>query len=205
MFPERGANTATSPTGPGGTVNVSLDPRSVVEKVVGSASGFDLIFTGGAANILQPGPGTGTVQEGNATFWDLGGYTDAQGSIPVSNDTYSGFLAIGFGIVNIRDYAGTADNLILPFASTDAYFTTFDTEGDGINDTLAIMRTSTDVVFIEGHLHPVNDGTHVQGHLETIRLPTVSSTSAAPVLLLALVVTLVTPHPVTRVHQRSMR
>jgi Ca2+-binding RTX toxin-like protein len=85
LYPEFGQNTVSGNTfsGPGGSVDVSLDPGNVIEKVVGSADGLDNITTGGVANILQPGPGTG-----GATFNDYGG----NGPIPASNDTYSGFF-----------------------------------------------------------------------------------------------------------------
>jgi hypothetical protein len=124
----------------------------MIEKVVGSASGYDVIKTGGAANILQPGPG-----KGGASLADFGGCNSTTGCstpIPVSNDTYSGFSASGYGTVNITDYGGTADKLILPFASTDAYFEASDGDSDGSADALLIMSTSTDSVRITGQLEP---------------------------------------------------
>jgi hypothetical protein len=145
-------------SGSGGSGNVSLDPQSVIEKVVGSANGPDAIFTGGAANILQPGPGTG-----GASFRDYGG----NGLIPASNDTYSGLIASGYGPLYILDWGGTADKLILPFASTDAYFAAYAAGGgSGSADSLLIMSTHTDYVLINGQLKPWQG---VPGHIETIQ------------------------------------
>ena len=154
LVPEFGQNAVS---GPGGSVNVYLDPRSDIEKVVGSAKGLDNITTGGAANILQPGPGTG-----GASFRDYGG----NGVVPVSNDTYSGLLASGYGPLYILDFGGTADKLILPFASTDAYFAAYAAGGgNGSADSLLIMSTSTDYVLLNGQLAPWSG---VPGHIEYI-------------------------------------
>jgi Ca2+-binding RTX toxin-like protein len=154
-------------------VTVSSDPGNVIEKVVGSASGDDFIQTGEAANILQPGPGPG-----GATLIDLGGCDSSNVGnppdcgnppnlpVPVSNDTYSGFLAGGYGAVRISDLGGTADKLILPFASTDAYFEASDSDGNGSLDSLLIMSTSTDSVSIFGQLVPYLGRA---GHIETIQ------------------------------------
>ncbi|HEX6709761.1 MAG TPA: hypothetical protein VF068_05460 [Rubrobacter sp.] len=154
-------------------VNVPSTPGNVIEKVVGSASGDDFIQTGRAANILQPGPGPG-----GATLIDLGGCDSSnQGNppdcgnppnppVPVSDDTYSGIPAGGYGTVRISDLGGTADRLILPFASTDAYFEASDSDSNGSPDTLLIMTTSTDSVLIFGQLAPSNGRA---GHIETIQ------------------------------------
>ncbi len=133
----------------GERVDVSFSPLSVIEKVVGSASAYDNITTGRAANILQPGPG-----KGGADLADIGG-----------NDTYSGFPASGHGSVSIYDNGGTADKLILPFASTDAYFEATDFDADGADETLMIMSTSTDSVVIYGQLEPFYDR---KGRIESI-------------------------------------
>lgn len=153
-------------------VNVSSNPGNVMEKVVGSANGDDFIQTGRAANILQPGPGAG-----GATLIDLGGCNGSNQAnppdcgappydVPVSNDTYSGFSAGGYGEVRISDFGGTADKLILPFASTDAYFEAFDSDSNSSPDSLLIMSTSTDSVRIFGQLAPYSGRA---GHLETIQ------------------------------------
>ncbi len=151
-------------------VNVSSNPGNVIEKVVGSASGDDFIQTGRAANIVQPGPGSG-----GATLIDIGGCNSSNQAfppdcgtppVPVSNDTYSGLLASGYGAVRISDFGGTADRLILPFASTDAYFEASDSDNSGRPDTLQIMSTSTDYVFIFGQLAPYLGRA---GHIETIQ------------------------------------
>ena len=151
-------------------VKVSTNPGNVIEKVVGSARWADFIQTGGAVNILQPGPGPG-----GATLIDIGGCNSSNLATPpdcgnppvaVSNDTYSGFLASGYGVVRISDFGGTADKLILPFASTDAYFEASDSDGNGSFDSLQIMSTSTDYVFIFGQLVPYLGRA---GHIETIQ------------------------------------
>ncbi|HET7271221.1 MAG TPA: hypothetical protein VFI90_09040 [Rubrobacter sp.] len=154
-------------------VNFPSTPGNVIEKVVGSASGDDFIQTGRAANILQPGLGPG-----GATLIDIGGcdisnkdhYPPDCGpppyDVPASNDTYSGFPAGGYGTVRISDLGGTADRLILPFASTDAYFEASDSDGNGSPDSLLIMSTSTDSVLIFGQLKPYLGRA---GHLETIQ------------------------------------
>ncbi len=155
-------------------VTLSSDPGNVIEKVVGSANGDDFIQTGRAANILQPGPGPG-----GATLIDIGGCNSSnQGnppdcgnppnpSVPASNDTYSGFSTNGYGTVYISDLGGTADKLVLPFASTDAYFEASDSDGNGSPDSLLIMSTSTDSVLIFGQLAPYLGRA---GHIETIQL-----------------------------------
>jgi hypothetical protein len=154
-------------------VNVSSNSGNVIEKVVGSASGDDFIQTGRATNILQPGPGPG-----GATLIDIGGcdisnkdhYPPDCGpppyDVPASNDTYSGFSAGGYGTVRISDLGSTADKLILPFASTDAYFESSDSDGNGSPDALLIMTTSTDSVLIFGQLAPYYGRA---GHIETIQ------------------------------------
>ena len=154
-------------------VTVSSNPGNVIEKVVGSASGDDFIQAGEAANILQPGPGPG-----GATLIDLGGCDSSNVGnppdcgnppnppVPASNDTYSGFSASGYGEVTISDFGGTADKLILPFASTDAYFEASDSDSNGSLDSLLIMSTSTDSVSIFGQLVPSNGR---DGHIETIQ------------------------------------
>ena len=117
-------------------VNVPSCAGNVIEKGVGSASGNDFIQTGRAANILHPGPGSG-----GATLIDIGGCDSSNEAFPpdcggppcdvaVSNDTYSGFMAGDYGAVRISDLGGTADKLILPFASTDAYFEASDSDGN---------------------------------------------------------------------------
>lgn len=154
-------------------VTVSSDPGNIIEKVVGSARGDDFIQTGEATNVLQPGPGPG-----GATLIDLGGCDSSNVGnppdcgnppnppVPVSNDTYSGFSANGYGTVRISDFGGTADKLILPFASTDAYFEASDSDSNGSLDSLLIMSTSTDSVSIFGQLVPYNGRA---GHIETIQ------------------------------------
>ena len=149
-------NYATDPN-TGARVNPSSG--TVVEKVTGSSK-YDQITTGAGPNTLQPGPGTG-----GAGLTDKGGQTNSAGSIPVSNDTYSGFAASGYGLVYIEDWGGTADKLVLPFASTDAYFEAVQDDGDPALDNLLIMTSSTDSVFIYGQLEPYYN---VKGHLEQI-------------------------------------
>ncbi len=153
---EPDANYVNGPNG----ARVNLSSGTVVEKVTGSSAN-DTLFTGGAANTLQPGPSAG-----GANLQDLGGCSCSP-DIPVSNDTYSGFAASGYGSVLVEDYGGTADRLILPFASTDAYFEAFDYSGaDGPPDNLLIMTSSTDRVIINGHL----DSSFGQdGHIEQIQ------------------------------------
>lgn len=168
-------------------VTVSSNPGNVIEKVVGSANGDDFIQTGEAANILQPGPGPG-----GATLIDLGGCDSSNVGnppdcgnppyppVPASNDTYSGFSAGGYGAVSISDLGGTADRLILPFDSTDAYFEASDSDNNGSLDSLLIMSTSTDSVFIFGQLVPYLGRA---GHIETIQFTdgnfSIGSASAA--------------------------
>ena len=174
-------------------VTVSSNPGNVIEKVVGSASGNDFIQTGRATNILQPGPGSG-----GATLIDIGGCNSSNQSfppdcsnppVPVSNDTYSGFSANGYGAVLITDFGGTADRLILPFASTDAYFEASDKDGNGSRDSLLIKTTSDDEVLIFGQLVPYLGRA---GHIETIQftdgifsIGRASSTSSASIAALS--------------------
>jgi hypothetical protein len=144
---------------------VNPSSGTVVEKVTGSSKD-DQIVTGAGPNTLQSGPGTG-----GAGLTDKGGKTTSSGvAIPVSNDTYSGFAASGYGQVEIEDHGGTADKLVLPFASTDAYFEAVedddDAAGDPALDSLLIMTSSTDSVYIYGQLNPYYD---VKGHLEQIQ------------------------------------
>jgi hypothetical protein len=75
-------------------------------------------------------------------------------SAGAGNDTYSGFSASGYGAVRIPDFGGTADKLVLRLASTDTYFEASDSDGNGNFDSLLIMSTSTDYVFIFGQLVP---------------------------------------------------
>ena len=176
LHPDLSSNPQNVVSGPNGErVDVSLSPtRSDIEKVVGSASSFDNMFTGGAANILQPGPG-----KGGGRFTDLGGYV----SIPASNDTYSGLLASGFGPIFILDYGGNVDKLILPFASTEAYFEALDDDRDGSDDLLLVMSTSTDYVYLYGQLEPYGN---IPGHIEslqftddTLKIGSASATTSA--------------------------
>jgi Ca2+-binding RTX toxin-like protein len=147
--------------GPNGD-RINPSPSTAVEKVTGSSQS-DFIVTGKEANTLQPGPGTG-----GADLRDYGGISNSSGvSIPVSNDTYSGFSATGYGNVSISDLGGTADKLVLPFASTDAYFEAYDIDTDGAKDTLLILTSSSDSVLIYSQLEPI-DGDD-KGHLEQIR------------------------------------
>lgn len=166
LDPDYSGNPRNDVSGPAGErIDISRSPLSMIEKVVGSASGYDQIFTGEAVNTLQPGPG-----KGGANLTDFGGCNSTAGgcipSIPVSNDTYSGFAASGYGGHIISDYGGTADKLILPFASTDAYFEAYDDDGDGSADGLLIMSTSTDSVYISGQLEPYFGR---PGRIETIQ------------------------------------
>ncbi len=159
LRPEYGDTFVNGPNGE----RINLSSGTVVEKVTGSSK-HDGIWTGGAANTLRPGPGTG-----GADLTDQGGCTTASSNcptpIPASNDTYSGFAASGYGIAVIRDYGGTADRLVLPFASTDVYFQASDNDGDGTADLLIMYTSSTDAVVIYGQLEPHNAQ---KGHIETI-------------------------------------
>ena len=98
---------------------------------------------------MRPGPGTG-----GAIFIDAGGFSNNLTTIPASNDTYTGFAASGYGHVAINDHGGTADQLVLPFASTDVYFEGSNIDGDLAADDLLIMTSATDSVFIGGQLEP---------------------------------------------------
>ncbi len=145
-----------------GPNSVQINPSSdkVIEKVTGSSK-FDSIRTAGANNTLQPGPGTG-----GASLEDQGGRSDNSVSIPVSNDTDSGFAASGYGTIYIEEYGGTADKLVLPFASTDVYFEAENDDSDPAADNLLIMTSSTDSVYIYGQLEPYYG---VEGHIEQIQ------------------------------------
>ncbi len=84
-----------------------------------------------------------------------------------------------YGIVTIKDFGGTADKLVLPFASTDVYFSAFDNDTDGAADLLLMYTNSTDAVVIFGQLEPYVDQA---GHIEAIRFTdgTLSIGSATP-------------------------
>jgi hypothetical protein len=85
----------------------------------------------------------------------------------VSSDTYSGFAASGgYGQVEIADHGGTADKLVLPFASTAVYFEAWNSDSDPAADSLVIMTSSTDYFYIWGQLEP--DGSK-KGHIEQIQ------------------------------------
>jgi hypothetical protein len=104
---------------------------------------------------------------GGANLVDLGGCSSScSTAIPASKDTYSGFAASGYGAVLIVDYGGTADKLIIPFASTDAYFEAADRDGNTTTDALIIMSTSTEYVLIQGQLEP---SFGALGRIETIQ------------------------------------
>ena len=139
-----------------------LSSGTVVEKFKGSGN-FDIVQTGGAANTLQPGPGAG-----GAHFTDYGGCPSTRCSVavPVSSDTYSGFAASGYGGVTIIDWGGTADKLVLPFASTDVYFQAEDNDGFGGLDTLTMMTSSTDSFYIVGQLQTIGAQ---KGHIEQLQ------------------------------------
>jgi len=157
LVPELGENDVINAVG----VNkITPSGSTVVEKVTGS-SGDDRISTGGANNTLRPGPGTG-----GAYFTDFGGHSSANGSAPASSDTYTGFAASGYGDVGIQDWGGTADKLVLPFDSTDAYFQASSGDNDAAADNLRIMTSATDHVFISGQLEPNGDQ---KGHIEQIQ------------------------------------
>jgi hypothetical protein len=149
--------------GPNGDDTINFSSGTVVEKVTGSSSKDDYILTGGAANTLRPGSGTG-----GAYLEDVGGNNNFSSgvSIPASSDTYSGFAASGYGNVSIVDHGGTADKLLLPFASTGAYFKAINGDGDAAVDDLLIMTSNTDYVYLNGQLEP--DGNQ-DGHIEQIQ------------------------------------
>jgi hypothetical protein len=163
LYPESGTNEVYVPNSaeritPSGS-------STVIEKVTGS-SVFDSITTGQAANTLKPGPGTG-----GAYLRDYGGCTTSSiGGCPVplpaSNDTYTGLTAGGYGHVSIADFGGTADKLVLPFASTDAYFEAQNGDSDTAVDNLIIETSSTDYVYIPGQLEPQYSQ---KGHIEQIQ------------------------------------
>jgi len=165
LRPELGQNFANGPN----AERLNLSSGTVVERVTGSSK-RDFIYTGGAANTLRPGPGTG-----GAEFYDYGGCsspTSCSSPIPTSNDTYSGLSAGGYGSVVVRDHGGTADRLVLPFASTDAYFGASDNDADGAADLLSIETSATDRVVIYGQLEPAfedQNGQGQDGHIEQIQ------------------------------------
>jgi len=145
--------------GPNGA-GLDLSSGTIVEKVTGSSAN-DTIFTGAANNTLRPGPSAG-----GANLQDLGGCSCSP-DIPVSNDTYTGLAASGYGHVLVEDYGGTADRLILPFASTDAYFEAFNYLGlDGPPHNLLIMTSGTDRITINSQLIARDDQ---DGHIEQIQ------------------------------------
>jgi Ca2+-binding RTX toxin-like protein len=156
LHPELGSNTVFGPNG--AIVNVSSG--TVIEKVTGS-SYYDNIRTGGAANTLRPGPGTG-----GASLSDFGGAPYNSTTIPASSDTYSGFSASGYGRVTIQDGGGTADKLVLPFASDDVHFEASSVDNDAAADNLLIMSNPTDYVYIYGQLEPYFNA---KGHIEQIQ------------------------------------
>jgi hypothetical protein len=156
LHPELGSNTVFGPNG--AIVNVSSG--TVIERVTGS-SYYDNIRTGGAANTLRPGPGTG-----GASLSDFGGAPYNSTTIPASSDTYSGFSASGYGRVSIQDGGGTADKLVLPFASDDVHFQASSVDNDAAADNLLIMSSTTDYVYIYGQLEPYFN---VKGHIEQIQ------------------------------------
>jgi hypothetical protein len=152
--------------GPNGAlVNLPSGPP-VIEKITGS-SGHDEIRTGALANTLQPGSGTGGA---NLTDWGGCPSTYCSSNIPVSSDTYSGFAASGYGSVVINDWGGTADKLVLPFASTDVYFEAYNADNDQADDSLMMLTSSTDSVDIEAQLEPIytGGGTQQKGFIEQI-------------------------------------
>jgi hemolysin type calcium-binding protein len=148
--------------GPNGA-RLDLSSGTVVEKVTGS-SGGDNIFTGGATNTLRPGPSAG-----GAFLGDLGGCSTCSPAIPTSNDTYTGLAAGGYGSVIVEDRGGTSDRLVLPFASTDAYFEAFNFLGvDGPPSHLLIMTSPTDMITINDQLGSPS-GYPWEGHIEQIQ------------------------------------
>jgi Ca2+-binding RTX toxin-like protein len=163
LYPESGTNEVYVPNSaeritPSGS-------STVVEKVSGS-SAYDSITTGQAANTLKPGPGAG-----GATLRDYGGCTTSSVGgcpvpLPASSDTYTGLAASGYGHVAIEDHGGTADKLVLPFASTDAYFEAQNGDSDTAFDNLIIETSSTDYVYIPGQLEPLRSQ---KGHIEQIQ------------------------------------
>ncbi len=175
LFPENGS---VGVTGPNLVERVTFSgSTTVIEKVTGS-SGRDIIFTSRAVNTLSPGPGTG-----GAVLADYGGFSNGSITVPVSSDTYTRFAKSGYGEVFIIDHGGTSDKLILPFASTDAYFEAFNFDSDPEADDLMIMTSETDDVFIQGQLAP-HDSTNSsqKGHIEAIQFTneTISIGSESP-------------------------
>ena len=110
---------------------------------------------------MRPGPGTG-----GATFEDLDDCTICSPTLPASNDTYAGFAASGYGHVFVFDYGGTVDKLVVPFASTDAYFETVNGDDDPAADDLRIMTSATEAIYIRGQLEPAGSQ---KGHIEQIQ------------------------------------
>jgi hypothetical protein len=158
LYPEIGVNYAYGPTS-AERANL-LGSSTVIEKVTGS-SAHDHINTGQAANTLKPGPGTG-----GASLYDYGGCSTCTPAHSASSDTYTGLAAGGYGPVSIKDFGGTADKLVLPFASTDAYFEAQNGDSDTAYDNLIITTSSTDRVYIQGQLEPLG---FQKGHIEQIQ------------------------------------
>jgi Ca2+-binding RTX toxin-like protein len=162
LTPEKGFN-QVSVLNSAERVNLS-GSSTLVEKVTGT-SAYDYINTSQAANTLKPGPGAG-----GATLRDYAGCTssfDCSTPIPASSDTYTGLAASGYGHIAIEDFGGTADRLVLPFASTDAYFEAQSAgDGDTALDNLMIFTSSTDYVRISGQLDPAHSQ---KGHIEQIQ------------------------------------
>ena len=146
--------------------HIAFSGSTTIERVTGS-HGNDYIQTGKEANTLKPGPGAG-----GAAFDDFGGFSGfisgSTVSIPVSSDTYTRFAASGYGPVSIRDFGGTVDKLVLPFASTDVYLEASSSDNDPAADDLLIMTSSTDHVFISGQLEPTGFQNSQKGHIEQI-------------------------------------
>jgi Ca2+-binding RTX toxin-like protein len=150
VIPEKAGSSVVQASGPGGTYHeITFPSGAAIEQVTGSADDGDYIVTGGAANTLRPGRGAG-----GAFLGDLGGGNFGDVSIPASSDTYTGFSASGYGEVDIEDHGGTADKLVLPFASTEAYFEAVNGDDDAAVDDLIIMTSSTDYIYIFGQLEP---------------------------------------------------
>jgi hypothetical protein len=150
--------------GPNGALVNLPSGTPAIEKITGS-SGHDEIRTGSAVNTLQPGPGTGGA---NITDWGGCPSTYCSDNIPVSSDTYSGFAASGYGSVVIMAWSGTADKLILLFASTDVYLEAYNQDNDEAADSLLMLTSSTDSVDIEAQLEPIYTagGTQQKGRIE---------------------------------------
>jgi Ca2+-binding RTX toxin-like protein len=159
LIPEPGGNFANGPNG----ARLDLSSDTVVEKVTGSSTN-DTIFTGAANNTLRPGPSAG-----GAYLGDLGGCSTCSPAIPSSNDTYTGLAAGGYGSVIVEDSGGTSDRLVLPFASTEAYFEAFNYPGvDGPPRHLLIVTSPTDKITILGQMGSMKS-TYGNGHIERIQ------------------------------------